>query len=131
MDIYPTIKVLFSDCSNGTEFQIRNVEEWITKNQADEVYMLASQIKELIEFLESANNVYPPSHSFLQGLLLSSLRSCKFPIIMFVARLKLLVLYNNHGHLNRLGLKLWMPSGGINIEHDWLLKIKGLLDVFF
>ncbi|CAK9157103.1 unnamed protein product [Ilex paraguariensis] len=74
MDIYPTIKVLFSDCSNGTEFQIRNVEEWITKNQADEVYMLASQIKELIEFLESANNVYPPSHSFLQGLLLSSLR---------------------------------------------------------
>ncbi|KAM7529677.1 hypothetical protein LguiB_033087 [Lonicera macranthoides] len=74
IDLHPTIKVLFSDCSKSTEIELGTIEEWVTKNQADEVYMLQSQIRELVETLESANKMLPSSHSILQGLSLSSLR---------------------------------------------------------
>ncbi|KAK2990428.1 hypothetical protein RJ640_011176 [Escallonia rubra] len=91
IDMYPSVKVLFSDCCDSTEVQLRidvltllrGTEEWVTKNQADEVYMLASQIKELIESLRSANNILPPSHTFLQGFTISSLRRCS---ICYVGR---------------------------------------------
>lgn len=49
------------------------IEEWVTKNQADEVYMLDHLISELIVSLEAAMDMYPPSYTFLQGLPLSSL----------------------------------------------------------
>ncbi|RVW51618.1 hypothetical protein CK203_066866 [Vitis vinifera] len=73
INLYPAIKVLFSDCSYRTESQIRMIEEWVTKNQADEVYMLDHLISELIVSLEAAMDMYPPSYTFLQGLPLSSL----------------------------------------------------------
>ncbi|KAF8391284.1 hypothetical protein HHK36_023586 [Tetracentron sinense] len=47
-------KMLFSDCSNSTKANLRMIEECVTKNQADEVYMLTHQIKELIESLKSS-----------------------------------------------------------------------------
>ncbi|KAL3525344.1 hypothetical protein ACH5RR_013716 [Cinchona calisaya] len=72
--MYPTIKVLFSACSIDKENESRKLEEWITKNQADEVYMLPSQVRELIAFLESANSTYPPSQVPVQNLSLSSMR---------------------------------------------------------
>uniref|UniRef100_A0A5B7ALF7 Uncharacterized protein n=1 Tax=Davidia involucrata TaxID=16924 RepID=A0A5B7ALF7_DAVIN len=74
IDLYPVIKVLFSDCRSSTESQLRLIEEWVTKNQADEVYMLAHQVKELIESLESSKVILPPSYTSLQGLSLSSIR---------------------------------------------------------
>ncbi|KAA8547416.1 hypothetical protein F0562_003720 [Nyssa sinensis] len=74
IELYPVIKVLFSDCRSSTESQLRSVEEWVTQNQADEVYMLAHQVKELIESLESSKFILPPSYTVLQGLSLSSIR---------------------------------------------------------
>ncbi|XP_027074800.2 uncharacterized protein [Coffea arabica] len=72
--MHPTIKVLFSACCNDEENESRKLEEWITKNQADEVYMLPSQIGNLISYLKSANSMYPPSQVPLQNLSLSSMR---------------------------------------------------------
>lgn len=74
MDLYPVIKVLFSDCSKSTESQSRMIEDWETKNLADEVFMLTRQIEELINFLVSGKDLLPPSCSFLQGLSLSSMQ---------------------------------------------------------
>ncbi|KAL1831526.1 hypothetical protein ACET3Z_001177 [Daucus carota] len=74
INMSPAIKLLFSDCSKSDECELRMIEEWVVKNQADEVYMLASQIEELIRSLELVKNVLPPSHSLLQGFSLSSLR---------------------------------------------------------
>ncbi|XP_074355100.1 uncharacterized protein LOC141693829 [Apium graveolens] len=73
INMSPAIKLLFSDCSRSDESELRMTEEWKVKNQADEVYMLASQIKELIKSLELVKNVLPPSHILLQGFSLSSL----------------------------------------------------------
>ncbi|KAI3767965.1 hypothetical protein L2E82_18394 [Cichorium intybus] len=72
INMYPMIKVLFSDCSNKTESQLRNLNEWATKNQVEDVYMLMT--KDLSESLELANTMLPPSHVSLQGLSLSFLR---------------------------------------------------------
>lgn len=74
LDLFPAIKVLFSDCSSCSESQLRMIEEWVTKKQADEVYMLAHQIKELTKCLDSGQDMFPLSHTFLQGLSLSSMR---------------------------------------------------------
>ncbi|KAL6993518.1 hypothetical protein U1Q18_011631 [Sarracenia purpurea var. burkii] len=74
VDLFPAIKVLFSDCSSSTESQFRMIEEWVTNNKADEVYMLAHQITELIKCLELAKDMFPLSYASLQGLLLSSMR---------------------------------------------------------
>lgn len=73
LDLHPVIKVLFSDCSSNTESQLRVLEDWVTKNQADEVFMLAHLIKELIETIASAKVEFPPSCTFLQGLSFSSM----------------------------------------------------------
>ncbi|KAK9066868.1 hypothetical protein SSX86_014191 [Deinandra increscens subsp. villosa] len=72
INMYPVIKVLFSNCSNSTESQLRKLDEWVTKNQVDDLYMLTS--KALAESLELANRMLPSSHAFLQGLSLSFLR---------------------------------------------------------
>ncbi|KAE8010543.1 hypothetical protein FH972_006908 [Carpinus fangiana] len=74
MYLHPVIKVLFSDCSNSTESQSRMIEEWETKNLADEVFMLTRQLKELIKSLVSRKDLLPASYSCLQGLSLSSMR---------------------------------------------------------
>ncbi|GFY90233.1 hypothetical protein Acr_07g0004300 [Actinidia rufa] len=68
VDLFPAIKVLFSDCSSSTKSQSRMIEEWVTKNQADEVYMLAHQINALIKCLELAKDIFPLSYASLQGM---------------------------------------------------------------
>ncbi|XP_076882127.1 uncharacterized protein LOC143530487 [Bidens hawaiensis] len=70
--MYPMVKVLFSNCSNSTESELRKLEEWVVKNQVGDVYMLTS--KALAESLELANCMLPSSHAFLQGMSLSFLR---------------------------------------------------------
>ncbi|KAJ0893570.1 putative ubiquitin-conjugating enzyme E2-binding protein [Helianthus annuus] len=70
--MYPMVKVLFSNCSNSTESELRKLDEWVTKHQVGDVYMLTS--KDLAESLEIANRMLPSSHAFLQGLSLSFLR---------------------------------------------------------
>ncbi|PWA94560.1 hypothetical protein CTI12_AA059460 [Artemisia annua] len=72
INLHPAIKVLFSDCSNSTESQLRKLDQWATKNQVDDVYMLMSRA--LTEALEEANSMLPSSHACLQGLSLSFLR---------------------------------------------------------
>ncbi|XP_047317970.1 uncharacterized protein LOC124921364 [Impatiens glandulifera] len=74
LDMMPAIKVLFQDYSGGSESQLRLMEEWVKKNEADEVFMMCQQLKELIRCLEFSSDIYPPSHSSLQGLSLSLLR---------------------------------------------------------
>ncbi|XP_010254726.1 PREDICTED: uncharacterized protein LOC104595621 [Nelumbo nucifera] len=71
--LHPVVKVLFSECSDPSEVQTRMMEEWATKNQTDEVHMIAHQIKELVKFLKSAQDRFPPSCSSLQGLCLACL----------------------------------------------------------
>ncbi|KAJ6991719.1 hypothetical protein NC653_019780 [Populus alba x Populus x berolinensis] len=90
LDLHPVIKVLFSDCSSNTESQLSQsgrgpyrgsenialkevLEDWVTKNHADEVFMLVHLIKELIETIASAKVKFPPSCTFLQGLSFSSM----------------------------------------------------------
>ncbi|XP_026393474.1 uncharacterized protein LOC113288597 [Papaver somniferum] len=72
-NLQAVVKVLFSDGRNTTEAQSRMLEEWVTKKQAHEVYMLAHQIEELSESLRSAQGKIPFSCSFMPGLTLSSL----------------------------------------------------------
>ncbi|CAN4116776.1 unnamed protein product [Withania somnifera] len=74
INLYPVAKLLFSANINVMELETRNVEEWVTKHQADEVYMLPSQVKELITNLVMANSMLPPSHMLLQGFYMSSLK---------------------------------------------------------
>ncbi|KAH6791490.1 hypothetical protein C2S51_006496 [Perilla frutescens var. frutescens] len=69
----PVIRVLFSAAGHGMEFDPMTLDEWMRKNQADEIYMFSSQILELIRVLELANCLSPPSCRSLQELLLSSL----------------------------------------------------------
>ncbi|KAJ7953053.1 Ubiquitin-conjugating enzyme E2-binding protein [Quillaja saponaria] len=73
INLHPVVKVLFSDSRSGTESQSRMIEDWTTKNMADEVFMLASQMEELMESLTSRKCIYPPSYASLQGLSLSSM----------------------------------------------------------
>ncbi|KAF3440160.1 hypothetical protein FNV43_RR18439 [Rhamnella rubrinervis] len=73
MDLQPIIKVLFSECCKSTESQIRTMEDWVEKDLADEVFMPRNQILELVETLESAKDILPPSYSSFQGLSLSSI----------------------------------------------------------
>ncbi|XP_052196937.1 uncharacterized protein LOC127804182 [Diospyros lotus] len=74
VDLFPAIKVLYSDCSSSSESQTRMIDKWITENQADEVFMLARQIRELIRSLNCARGIFPLSSTLLQGLSLSSMR---------------------------------------------------------
>ncbi|KAI7737307.1 hypothetical protein M8C21_031405 [Ambrosia artemisiifolia] len=62
--MYPMVKVLFSNCSNSTESELRKLDEWVAKNQVGDVYVLTS--KALTESLELANRMLPTSHAFLQ-----------------------------------------------------------------
>lgn len=73
-DLLPVVKVLFSDCSNSAESQIRMLENWVAKSLADEVFILKSQIKQLIELLASANELLPASCTDLQGVPVSFLQ---------------------------------------------------------
>ncbi|KAL3615454.1 hypothetical protein CASFOL_041115 [Castilleja foliolosa] len=72
--MHPNVKVLFSASGNGMEVDSRELDEWVTKNQADEIYMFSTQILELIRVLELAKSLSPPSCTLLQGLALSSMR---------------------------------------------------------
>ncbi|KAL8047363.1 hypothetical protein ABFX02_08G236100 [Erythranthe guttata] len=72
--LYPIIKTLFTSASHGMELDSRTLDDWVRKNQADEIYMFSSQIVELIRVLELANTLTPPSCTSLQGLFLSSMR---------------------------------------------------------
>lgn len=69
----PSICCYVSDiilCFTSTS---RQIEDWSTRNHAEEVYMMTRQIEELIEYLKSAVDKLPPSCSFLQGMYLSTL----------------------------------------------------------
>ncbi|MED6182010.1 hypothetical protein PIB30_024799 [Stylosanthes scabra] len=74
LQLQPIIKVLFSDCINGEETQLRMIEEWATKNSAENIFMLNQQVEELVRLLMSAKDKYPPSCGSLQRLILSSLQ---------------------------------------------------------
>ncbi|XP_042434390.1 uncharacterized protein LOC122020500 [Zingiber officinale] len=72
-DLQPFLKVLFSDCSIDSKASARIIEDWSTRNHAEEVYMLTHLIEELTVYLKSAFYKLPPSCSSLQGMSLSSL----------------------------------------------------------
>lgn len=74
LDLLPVIKVQYADGSEATDDQLRIMEEWVSKNQADEVYMLKHQIGELIQSLKLAQGTFPPSYSSLHGVPLSYIR---------------------------------------------------------
>ncbi|GER27992.1 methionine--tRNA ligase [Striga asiatica] len=72
--MHPSIKVLFSASGHGVGFDSRILDDWARKNEADEIYMFSSQICELIQVLELAKSLSPPSCTSLQGLYFSSMR---------------------------------------------------------
>ncbi|XP_061360987.1 uncharacterized protein LOC133304914 [Gastrolobium bilobum] len=74
LQLGPVIKVLFSDCNTATDSQLRMIEEWATKNSAENIFMLTRQIQELVGSLMSAKDIYPPSCACIQGLILSSVQ---------------------------------------------------------
>ncbi|KAL2333739.1 hypothetical protein Fmac_014952 [Flemingia macrophylla] len=74
LKLQPIIKVLFSDCHNATESQLRMIEEWATKSSAENIFMLTRQTQELVGLFLSAKDLYPPSCASLQGLMLSSMQ---------------------------------------------------------
>ncbi|WVZ77990.1 hypothetical protein U9M48_025774 [Paspalum notatum var. saurae] len=73
-DLLPSVKLLYSDCRNASEADLRIVEEWSSKYRAEELYMMKRQIDELVECLGSATDNFPISCSSLEGMHLSSLR---------------------------------------------------------
>ncbi|KAJ0989049.1 hypothetical protein J5N97_007405 [Dioscorea zingiberensis] len=70
-EMQPVVKVLFSDLSAMAGANSREIEDWSTKNQAEELHMMTHQIKELTENLNLALQRLPPSCSYLQGMSLS------------------------------------------------------------
>ncbi|KAF3440718.1 hypothetical protein FNV43_RR19004 [Rhamnella rubrinervis] len=59
---------------NSNNFENKQtMEDWVEKDLADEVFMPRNQILELVETLESAKDILPPSYSSFQGLSLSSI----------------------------------------------------------
>lgn len=72
-DLQPVVKVLFSDCSTSSKVNSRQIEDWSTRNHAEEVYMMTHQIEELTKYLKSAVDKLPSSCSSLQGMCLSTL----------------------------------------------------------
>ncbi|XP_043708645.1 uncharacterized protein LOC122657913 [Telopea speciosissima] len=75
VELQPVIKVLFSSCIDSTEAQTRIIEEWVAKNQADEVYMFTHQLKEVIKSMNSGQESFPFSCSLLQDFSLSFIES--------------------------------------------------------
>ncbi|KAG8058041.1 hypothetical protein GUJ93_ZPchr0002g24298 [Zizania palustris] len=71
--LQPAVKILYSNCSNASEEDLRSIEEWSSKYRAEELYMMGHQIDELIESLSSARDKFPLSCSSLQGMYLSFL----------------------------------------------------------
>ncbi|XP_015576276.1 uncharacterized protein LOC8279134 [Ricinus communis] len=71
LELRPIIKLLFSNCSNNKESQLRVLQDWVSKNQADEFFMLPQLIEKLTETMTSAKNLLPPSCTFFQNLSLS------------------------------------------------------------
>ncbi|GJM90125.1 hypothetical protein PR202_ga06374 [Eleusine coracana subsp. coracana] len=72
-NLQPNVKLLYSNCSNASESDLRIVEEWSSKYRAEELYMMKRQIAELIKCLSSAMDNFPSSCSSLEGMCLSSL----------------------------------------------------------
>ncbi|XP_073103949.1 uncharacterized protein [Elaeis guineensis] len=72
-DLQPVVKVLFSECSTASEVSSRQIEDWSTRNHAEELYMMTHPIEELTKYLNSAVDKLPPSCSSLQGMYLSTL----------------------------------------------------------
>ncbi|KAF0895942.1 hypothetical protein E2562_018017 [Oryza meyeriana var. granulata] len=71
--LQPAVKILYSNCSNALEEDLRIVEEWSSKYRAEELYMMMRQIDELIGSLSSSRDKFPLSCSSLEGMYLSSL----------------------------------------------------------
>ncbi|KAJ4820686.1 HECT-like ubiquitin-conjugating enzyme (E2)-binding protein [Rhynchospora pubera] len=78
VELQPVVKVLFSDCSNSSEADIRLVENWSTKCHAEEVYMMTYEIEELKNSLSFGKQSMPLSCNLLQGMHLSWLNSHGF-----------------------------------------------------
>ncbi|KAM0837290.1 hypothetical protein ACQ4PT_061766 [Festuca glaucescens] len=72
-DLQPTVKLLYSNCSNASEADLRTIEEWSSKYRAEQLYMMGHQIDELTECLSSAMDKFPLSCSSLEGMSLSCL----------------------------------------------------------
>ncbi|GJN18917.1 hypothetical protein PR202_gb06129 [Eleusine coracana subsp. coracana] len=72
-NLQPNVKLLYSNCSNASESDLRIVEEWSSKYRAEELYMMKRQTDELIKCLSSATDNFPSSCSSLEGMCLSSL----------------------------------------------------------
>ncbi|KAL9229548.1 hypothetical protein vseg_005003 [Gypsophila vaccaria] len=69
--LHPVVKVLFSHCSINDKSESSVYQEWESKHQANEVYMLKDVIRELMMSIDSAKDSFPPSFSSAQGFLLS------------------------------------------------------------
>ncbi|KAJ1687547.1 hypothetical protein LUZ63_018937 [Rhynchospora breviuscula] len=78
VELQPVAKVLFSDCSNASEADIRLVENWSTKCHAEEVYMMTYEIEELKNSLRFGKQSMPLSCNLLQGMHLSWLNLLGF-----------------------------------------------------
>uniref|UniRef100_A0A0D9VBU1 Ubiquitin-conjugating enzyme E2C-binding protein n=1 Tax=Leersia perrieri TaxID=77586 RepID=A0A0D9VBU1_9ORYZ len=52
--LQPAVKILYFNCSNALEEDLRIVEEWSSRYRAEELYMMRRQIDELIGNLSSA-----------------------------------------------------------------------------
>lgn len=68
------IRICSINYSNRFEIFYRILEDWQTKNLADDVFMLKHQIEELIKLLVSVKDTLPHSYTSIGGFLLSSLQ---------------------------------------------------------
>ncbi|KAK9670172.1 hypothetical protein RND81_13G183000 [Saponaria officinalis] len=71
--LHPVVKVLFSHCSSNNKSELSANQEWESKHQANEVFMLKDVIRELMESIDRAKDSFPPSFSSAQGFHLSSI----------------------------------------------------------
>ncbi|KAL2630744.1 hypothetical protein R1flu_015430 [Riccia fluitans] len=57
----PVMKVMFADISNFSAQDMSGVEEWAKKHQADDIYMLESEILSLTKALHENQRLFPAS----------------------------------------------------------------------
>ena len=69
----PSICCYVSDIVLFLTSTSRQIEDWSTRNHAEELYMMTHPIEELTKYLNSAVDKLPPSCSSLQGMYLSTL----------------------------------------------------------
>ncbi|XP_024541407.1 uncharacterized protein LOC112350074 [Selaginella moellendorffii] len=70
----PAASAMLQDCSEFEEHELTIVEEWCTRHNVDDIFLLEEEIAMLLTTIRANQEFYPASYSVNQGFRLSFLR---------------------------------------------------------